>query len=160
PPDDPATVYAEGQYGRLFRINVTANKSVNIQPRRPNPPAAPYRFNWNSPLVLSPHDSKTLYFGGNVLFKSNTRGDRWERKSPDLTRPGKSPVASYSHTLTAIAESPLRPGLLYTGSDDGKVHVSRDDGHTWTDVTSGLRVLGSGVRGHVTRIECSPHAAG
>lgn len=116
-----------------------------------------HRFNWNAPLVLSPHDTKTLYFGGNVVFKTTDRGGTWYRLSPDLTH-GRSTSPSFSHTLTALAESPLRRGLLYAGSDDGRVHVSRNDGGSWTDITP--RGPGLPGAGSISCLEPSPHVAG
>lgn len=160
-PSDPDTVYAEGQYGRLQRANVkggggkgkgTANKS--IQPKQQGKTT---RYNWSSPLVLSVHNPKTLYFGGNVLFKSINRGDTWTTVSSDLTR-GTATSPSYANTLSTIAESPLKAGLLWVGTDDGRIHVSRDDGMTWTDVST--KVPGVPQDRHVTRIECSHFAEG
>ncbi|MFO0926938.1 MAG: hypothetical protein U0736_07825 [Gemmataceae bacterium] len=154
PPDDPDIVYAEGQYGRLHRVSLSGKKAVQIQPRTPkNSP--PFRFNWNAPLVLSPHDGRTLYFGGSLVFRSTDRGGTWSRISPDLTL-GRSTSASYSHTLTALAESPRQRGLLYAGSDDGTLHVSRNTGGSWTDLTA--RLPGPATR-TIACLEPSPHTA-
>jgi photosystem II stability/assembly factor-like uncharacterized protein len=161
PADDPSTVYAEGQYGLLNRIDLRRRAHVLIRPReRPlwrgrDTPA--FRFNWSAPVLISPHDTKTLYFGGNFVFKTTDRGQTWRVLGPDLTRgtPGRS--ADHGHTLSALAESPRKPGLLYAGSDDGALHVSRDDGKTWAD--RGKRVA-AGEGGAYTRVECSPHADG
>src|SRR5262249_42124585 len=131
-PMEPDTVYVEGQYGQLQRRNVRTGDTKAIRPL-PAKNAPAYRFNWCAPLLLSPHDSKTLYFGGNHLFRSRNRGDQWEVISPDLTRGGPGPSPDMGHTLTAIAESPLTPGLLFAGTDDGRVHVSRDGGASWKD---------------------------
>lgn len=158
PPDDPDTLYAEGQYGRLYRVEVPTVRATLIRPTSTRPNAPAYRFNWSSPLVLSAHDTKTIYFGGNVVFKSIDRGNTWRAHSPDLTRGDPGRHEHMGHTLTALAESPLRPGLLYAGSDDGKVHVTTDDGRAWLDVTA--RLLGVERDGTVSRIECSPYAAG
>jgi photosystem II stability/assembly factor-like uncharacterized protein len=156
-PTNPDTVYAEGQYGILQRLSLRTGTSVSI---RPIPPAGarPYRFNWSAPLLLSPHSSQTLYFGGNHLFRSTDRGDHWEVISPDLTlgRPGPSP--DMGHTLTTVAESPVRPGVLFVGSDDGRVHVSRDAGRHWTDVIN--RQPGVSATPCITRLECSHFASG
>lgn len=158
PPDDPQTVYAEGQYGRLYRLELALRRSVSIRPTSRRADAPAYRFNWSAPLLLSAHDTKTLYYGGNQLFKSTDRGDTWRIISPELTR-GQAGVryAHTGHTLTALAESPLREGLVYTGSDDGKIHLTRDDGRTWTDLSSRLAVPEGGW---ITRLVCSPHAEG
>jgi photosystem II stability/assembly factor-like uncharacterized protein len=151
-PQDADTVYVEGQYGLLHRTNLRTGSDQLIRPRAPKGVPA-HRFDWNAPLLLSPHAPKTLYFGGNCLFRSLDRGDHWERVSPDLTRgrPGLSP--DMGHTLTALAESPQKRGLLYAGSDDGKLHVCRDGGVNWTDISDHLpesRPLST-----ISRIECS-----
>jgi ferritin-like metal-binding protein YciE len=107
-----------------------------------------YRFQWTFPIVASPHDKETVYAAGNVLFKSRNGGSSWEAISGDLTRndaskmgPSGGPITKdntsveYYGTIFAFAESPLEKGLLWAGSDDGLVHVSRDAGRTWTNVT-------------------------
>src|SRR5690606_14028405 len=107
-----------------------------------------YRFGWTSPIHISPHDPNTLYSCGNVVFRTRDDGETWEAISPDLTRndpeklgPSGGPITK-DHTgvevyctVFAFAESPVQRGLLWAGSDDGLVHVSRDDGATWTNVT-------------------------
>jgi len=155
-PHDPDTVYAEAQYGGLERLNVRTGQAVNIKPR-PFPGQPDYRFNWNSPILISPHDSKTIYFGGNHLFRSGNRGDSWEMLSADLTRGPPGPDAARGHTLTTIAESPLKPGLLWAGSDDGMVVVRSNPGR-WDDVSG--RIPGLPPERLISRIECSPYAAG
>jgi hypothetical protein len=165
PPDDPTTAYVEGQYGRPQRIDLRTLRPTAIRPR-PNAPKSEWRFNWSTPMTLSPHDSKTLYLGGNVVFKTTDRGLTYRVISPDLTRgkPGQT-YPSQGHTLTALAESPLVPGLLFAGSDDGRVHLSRNDGGEWEDLTDRLPGTpglqpGSVATGHVTRIEPSSRDAG
>jgi photosystem II stability/assembly factor-like uncharacterized protein len=159
PPDDPNTVYAEGQYGRLHRYDRLTGKAVSIRPGEKKGEAPKVRFNWSSPVEISPHDSKTIYFGGNLLFESNDRGQTWREISRDLTR-GKAGAVyrDLGHTLTAIAVSPVKEGVLYAGSDDGKVHVTQDGGENWADVSDKL----PGVTGlyTVTRITASPTRAG
>src|SRR5262249_27312975 len=118
-PGDADTVYAEAQWGRLRRIDMRTMKTTNIRPQAPS--AEPeYRFHWNAPLIMSPHNSRILYFGGNHLFRSLDRGDHWEKISPDLTLGKPGPNPQMGNNLTAIAESPKKPGLLYAGSDDGR----------------------------------------
>jgi photosystem II stability/assembly factor-like uncharacterized protein len=153
--NDPDTVYAEAQWGRVRRIDMKTGKKVDIRPKHAATEPE-YRFNWNSPLLISAHNSRILYFGGNHVFRSLDRGDHWEKISPDLThgKPGAS--ANAGHTLTALAESPRKPSLLYAGSDDGRVHVSRDGGATWTDVSS--KIPGVPADRCVSRIECSRYA--
>jgi hypothetical protein len=106
---------------------------------------------------LSPHDPRTVYLGGNHVFRSTNRGDAWEKISPDLTRgqPGRN--AYMGHTLTALAESPVKAGLLYAGSDDGRVHVHRGDDASWLDVSD--KIPGVPPDRWITCLECSPSAA-
>jgi photosystem II stability/assembly factor-like uncharacterized protein len=160
-PNDSDTVYVESQWGALRRVNmkrigaggVVAGKGI----KPPAPMGQKYRFNWNSPILLSPHDSKTLYYGGNHLFRSIDRGDKWETISPDLTRaqPG---AAETSHTLMTIAESPLKAGVLYVGTDDGRLHVSRNGGKEWTDLSE--KIPGVPQDRCISRVECSHFAEG
>jgi photosystem II stability/assembly factor-like uncharacterized protein len=149
-PTDSDIIYSQSQYGVLVRTNRKSQAQKRIQPWQPQQGEfPPYRWNWSAPLVISPHDPKTLYFAANVLFRSRDRGDTWERISPDLTRQlsrdalplqGKVQQANAIdlHASTAlygnlhsVAVSTVRPGLLATGSDDGLIQVSRDDGRTW-----------------------------
>ncbi len=170
-PSDHNTFYAEGQYGMLWRIDLRRLEAARGQRTRPTSirpggggrtgatrrTPSPYRFNWSAPLLLSAHDPKVLYFGANVLFKSSNRGDRWEKISPDLTR-SKEGARSTGNTISALAESPRKAGVLYAGSDDGRVHVSRDGGKTWTDHSD--RIPGVPAERWITRIECSHHDEG
>ena len=156
-PNDTDTVYAEWQYGRFRRITLSTAKEKDITPRPPSGAPA-YRFNWNAPMLLSPHDSKTVYYGGNHLFRSRTRGDSWEIISADLTKGKPGLSANTGHTLTTIAESPKKAGLLYVGTDDGLVHVSRDGGKTWENVSD--KLLGVPPARWITKIECSPFDEG
>ncbi|MFQ3591807.1 MAG: glycosyl hydrolase [Gemmataceae bacterium] len=161
PPDDPFTAYAEGQYGRLVRIDLRTMKATTIRPRVPAG-KPDYRYNWSSPLLVSPHDSRTLYFAGNVVFKSSNSGFNWQVISPDLTRGelGQS-YPSSGHTITALSESPVRAGQLFAGTDDGKLHRSTDDGKSWIDLTDRLKGLpaskGNAATAHLTRIEQAPY---
>jgi hypothetical protein len=149
-PSDPNIIYAESQYGVLYRMDRTTGERRRIQPWQPQDGSAPaYRWNWSAPLLISPHDPTTLYFAANVVFRSRDRGDSWEVISPDLTR-GISrdslplqgrvqpPDAIDLHMSTALygnistlALSPLRPGVVAAGTDDGLVQVTRDDGGSW-----------------------------
>ncbi len=141
---------------------------------RPLRPLMPphFRFNWNSPLTMSPSNPKTLYFGGNHLFKSVDRGDSWRIISPDLTTNDpelrnptyqggltRSVTGGENHfTIFTVRESPLDPALVWIGTDDGNVQVTRDGGVTWTNVRDNL----PGVSGEVwvNRVEPSHHDAG
>jgi photosystem II stability/assembly factor-like uncharacterized protein len=155
-PLDPNILYACSQWGRLRRVNLGDGSSTLIQPTAA-PGTPEYRFNWNAPLVVSAHYQRTVYLGGNHVFRSITRGDRWENISPDLTRgsPGRS--GDFGHTVTALAESPVRPDLLWAGSDDGRVHVTRN-GTDWLERTE--RIPGVASQRWISRIECSRAAEG
>lgn len=156
-PTDPDTVYAEIQYCRnLVRFNLATGDEKDVRPQAPR--GTTYRFNWNTPFLISPHNPRILYLGGNFVFRSVDRGDHWQTISPDLTRGKPGPSASTGHTLSTLAESPRRPGLLWAGSDDGRVHVSRDGGVSWTDVSDKIPDLPP--ERWITRIEPSPHADG
>jgi photosystem II stability/assembly factor-like uncharacterized protein len=155
-PQDNVTVYCEGQYGRLHRVNRATGANAEIRPRPPKG-IPPYRFNWSAPILISPHDSQTVYYGGNYLFRSRNRGDSWEIISPDLTRGRPGASANTGHTLTTIAESPLKPGLLYAGSDDGQLHV-RENAGTWNDVSG--RIPNLPADRWISRVECSHFAEG
>jgi hypothetical protein len=112
------------------------------------------RFNWQTPIYLSSHQQDVLYLGAHKLYRSFDRGEKWEAISGDLTNGGKPGNVPFG-TLSALHESPLKFGLLYTGSDDGIVQVSKDGGDTWTRITTGL------PEGKwVSRIQASAHEKG
>ncbi len=130
-----------------------------------------YRFNWNPPIHMSPHDSKTVYYGGNVVFKTTNRGHSWEVISPDLTTDDKSkqqssggPVvtdntaAEFHCTILTIAESPAKAGVIWVGTDDGNIQVTRDGGKTWTNVVKNIK--GLPANSWVACIEASRFDAG
>jgi photosystem II stability/assembly factor-like uncharacterized protein len=155
-PNDVNTVYAESQYGNPVRVDVSipGKKGKSIKPKSDK--TDPIRFNWSAPMLLSPHNSKTVFYGGNYLFRSEDRGDSWKKISPDLTAgKGGTTYKSTGHTLTTVAESPKKPGVIYTGSDDGRVYVTRDGGQNWTDVSA--KIPGVPKDRWVTRVECSHH---
>lgn len=133
---DNRTVYAGFQFGNYFRIDRVTRKKVFIKPRH-ELGERPLRFNWNSPILLSKHNQDILYFGANRLFRSLNRGETFEPISPDLTRGGRAGDVPYG-TLTTISESPLKFGLIYTGSDDGVVFVSKDGGNSWGRISDNL----------------------
>jgi len=174
-PADPETVYGESQDGNLFRRDLRTGQSRAIRPQ-PAEGAAPYRFQWNSPIAISAFDNKTIYYGGNVVFRSRDRGDSWEAISPDLTTGtdrhtlpimGRVPDARtrsrhdgvrHWPAITTLAESPLDAKVLWAGTDDGRLHVTRDGGETWTDVFG--RVAGVPKGTYVSRVIASRHQAG
>lgn len=152
-PDDPDIVYGGSYDGFLMRFNhrTGERRSIDVWPDNPMGWGAAelkYRFQWNFPLFFSPHDANVLYAAANVLFKTTDEGASWQAISPDLTRDDKSKMGpsggpitkdntsvEYYGTIFAAAESPLVPGLLWSGTDDGLIHVSRDGGESWSDVT-------------------------
>jgi photosystem II stability/assembly factor-like uncharacterized protein len=152
-PKDPNIVYSQAQYGWLVRFNKKTGERVNIKPVE-RKGEDPYRWNWDAPLLISPHNNKRLYFAANKVFRSDDRGDTWEVISDDLTKQldrnelkvmgttwGPDAVAYHQSTsiygnLVAMEESPVQEGLLYVGSDDGLLHITEDNGATWRKVAS------------------------
>jgi len=133
---DSNILYTGYQFGNYYRINRTTQKRKYIQPKH-NLGEKPYRFNWQTPILLSPHNQDVLYLGGNKLMKSENKGDDWEAISDDLTQGGKKGNVAYG-TLTSISESTLKEGLIYTGSDDGLVYVTKNKGKKWTNISDAL----------------------
>ncbi|MEO9030185.1 MAG: glycosyl hydrolase, partial [Ktedonobacteraceae bacterium] len=152
-PDDSNIVYAGNYQGSITRYDHRTRQSRNIAvwPELASgwgADAQRYRFQWTAPIMLSPHDPNTLYITGNYVFRSTNEGQSWQTISPDLTRNDSSRLGSsggpitkdntgaeYYGTIFAFAESPCVRGLLWAGSDDGLIHLSRDDGKTWQQVT-------------------------
>lgn len=137
-PRDPSTVYAESQFGAIYRRNLDRGTSVRIRPRKPEGAEEErLRFNWNSPILISRHNPEVIYFGGNRVFKSFNRGDTWPVHSPDLTtRDAEKIAGNVPHcTVTTLDESALDPGLLLAGTDDGLVHMSSNGGYDWLNLT-------------------------
>ena len=129
-------VYTGFQFGNYFRIDLANEKRAYIQPKH-ELGEKPYRFNWQTPILLSSHNQDILYFGGNKLHRSLNQGDDWEAISEDLTKGGREGNVAYG-TLTSISESPFKFGLLYTGSDDGLIYVSSDGGGNWKKISDKL----------------------
>lgn len=154
-PSDWTTIYVSSQLGNLIRRKIVplSDTGFHIRPARiPGEPS--FRFNWNAPFFISPHQPQTVYYGGNRMFKSVDRGDTWTVLGPDLTR--RVPNSRVlGNTLTTIAESPVRRGLIYGGTDDGKVWITRDDGKTWTDLSEKIPELPP--ERWITRVEPSHH---
>lgn len=129
---DNETLYTGFQFGNYFRINKkTGERKFLEMPREIGEPAL--RFNWEAPFNISRHGQDILYFGGQYVFRSMDKGDTWTKISPDLTRNLPQGNVPFS-TLTTIEESPMRFGLLYAGTDDGLIHVSKDGGYTWQKI--------------------------
>lgn len=133
---DNNTVYTGLQFGNYARINKATGETKSIKPRH-ELGERPLRFNWQSPIHLSIHNQDVVYFGSNKFHRSLNQGRDWDITSEDLTKGGKKGNVPYG-TLTTIDESPLQFGLIYVGSDDGLVHVSRDGGVTWKNISEGL----------------------
>ena len=129
-------VYTGFQFGNYFRIDRATKQSKYIQPKH-SLGETPYRFNWQTPILLSSHNQDILYLGGNKLMRSMNKGDDWEAISDDLTNGGKKGNVAYG-TLTSISESKFQFGVLYTGSDDGKIHITKNGGATWQNITGDL----------------------
>jgi len=189
-PDDWRSVWLESQGGSIRRINVETRQSFGVRPGEGNILnwdeyvtdeivaaneasgwRGPFRFNWSAPIVMSPHNGHTVYFGGNYLFKTVDEGRHWTIISPDLST--ADPVkmdrdtggltsdvtgAENHCTIITISESPLTPGLVWVGTDDGNVQLTRDGGTTWTNVRSNVPRVPDGL--WVSRVEASHHDEG
>jgi len=131
---NPSIVYTGSQFGNYFRLDRDQGERTYIQPKH-TLGEAPYRFNWQTPILLSKHNQDILYLGSNKFHRSLDKGDTWEAISNDLTTGGKKGNVAYG-TLTTISESPFQFGLLYTGSDDGYVHVSKNAGGSWERISN------------------------
>ncbi len=184
-PTHPSILFAESQNGNLSRIDLAGHESQAIRPE-PKPEyvaqfesedEAELRFNWNSPVLISHHDPSVVYYGSNLLFRSADRGHSWVQVSPDLTRridrdsltimgvklssdsilSRNDGISSFGNATT-IAESPLDPAVLYVGTDDGNLQVTRDGGATWTNVVERVPDLPRGT--YVSRVVASHHEVG
>ncbi len=140
-PTDPNAVYSASFYGRMQRTDMGLPRRQGTKAIVPRtyPDEAPLRGQWVAPFIISPHDNETLYLGMQFVFRSTNRGDVWEKISPDLTYNTASEMGDIPyHTIFTISESPLMPGLIYAGTDDGKVHMTKDGGKTWVEIMAGL----------------------
>lgn len=133
---NPNVVFTGYQFGNYYCINQKEGKFDYISPKAPKE-EKPYRFNWQTPILLSSHNQDILYVGSNFLHRSMNQGETWERISGDLTNGAKEGNVAFG-TLTTISESKFQFGLLYTGSDDGKIHVSKDGGVSWQLISENL----------------------
>lgn len=168
-PNDPTTVYAESQDGNLLRRNTLTGESKGIRPREEEG-EKPYRFQWNSPIVISAFDSNTIYYAGNFVFKSTNRGNDWTKISPDLTTsadrnsmqimgkvPDKNTRSRHDGVqqfpaITSISESPVNRNVLWAGTDDGNLQVTRD-GQTWKNVVVNVPGVPKGT--YISRVVAS-----
>jgi photosystem II stability/assembly factor-like uncharacterized protein len=140
-PTDPNIVYSAGFYGRVTRSDLTLPEPERTKRLLPAtyPDEPRFRGQWVAPFIISPQNNETIYHGMQYLLRSINRGDTWERISPDLTYNVASEMGDIPyHTIFSISESPLRAGLIYAGTDDGRVHITRDGGRTWNEIVAGL----------------------
>jgi photosystem II stability/assembly factor-like uncharacterized protein len=173
-PQDPDILYVESQNGSVSRLELKTGERISIRPEA-RAGEKPYRFDWNSPIVISPHNNRTIYFGGNRVFRSTDRGNSWTA-SQDLTRdqdrdkmaimgamPDKDMLSRHDGQETfgqvvTLTESVAKEGLLYAGTDDGHLWISRDAGKTWKNITSKVSGVPDGT--YVSRVTASRHAEG
>ncbi|UCC71707.1 MAG: glycosyl hydrolase [Gemmatimonadota bacterium] len=172
-PEDPHIVYSQWQYGGLIRFDRRTGELIDIKPQ-PAAVGPALRWNWDSALMISPHSAARLYYGSQILFRSDDRGDSWQPVSPDLTRNmdrntlpvmgriwsvdavSKNRSTSFYGTIVALTESPLVEGLLFVGTDDGLVQVSEDGGANWRRID---RVGDVPEMTYVNDLEASLHDA-
>jgi photosystem II stability/assembly factor-like uncharacterized protein/cell division septum initiation protein DivIVA len=168
-PTDYTTLYRNAHMGSITRFDVKTGDSQDIRPTAllKNPS---YRFNWGAPILISPHNPKVVYFGGNFLFKTTDRGNSWTKISPDLSTndPNKqkdsggitadNTGAEVHCTIYTIAESPQQEGVIWVGTDDGLIQITKDGGKNWVNVTGNIKGLPG--QGLVSRIEASHFEAG
>jgi photosystem II stability/assembly factor-like uncharacterized protein len=173
-PTDPSIIYVESQNGSVSRLELKTGERKSIKPE-PRAGEKRYRFDWNSPIVISPHNNRTIYFAGNRVFRSTNRGGTWTW-SDDLTKdqdrekvpimgalPDKTTLSRHDGVETfgqivTLAESPIKEGLLYAGTDDGNLQISRDSGRTWKNIID--KVSGVPKNTYVSRIVPSRYAEG
>lgn len=172
-PDDPKYVYSGCYQGIIDEWNKATKQTKDVMAYPflglgTNPRDVKYRFNWNAPIVASKHDPSVIYHAGNKLLKTSDRGITWDEISPDLTRNdstkidwGGGPITNEAaggeiyHTIYYVAESPHDPNVIYTGADDGMLHITKDGGASWTELK-----LPNVEEGMVNQIEVSPHDPG
>ncbi len=172
-PTDPNVLYSQAQYGVLVRYDKKNGETIDIQPRAVKD-EPPLRWNWDSPLILSPHQHTRLYFAANRLFRSDDRGNSWRAVSPDLTRQldrnrlevmgqvwsvdavAKNASSSFYGNIVSLTESPVQEGLIYIGTDDGLVQVTEDGGAAWRKIAA---FPGVPDLSYVSRVTASSHDA-
>ncbi|MDH5384462.1 MAG: hypothetical protein OEY18_07130 [Candidatus Aminicenantes bacterium] len=159
-PNDSRWLYTTRQHGMHFRVDQKLGYQVSIMPQAEKG-KPPYRFIWCTPLHISPHNSQIIYAGAQVLLRSMDRGDHWQEISPDLSTNDTSKMVSRAQggipwfAISTISESPVMPGIIWVGTCDGKVHVTRDNGATWTDLTRKIAAVGGQEDYYVSRVFAS-----
>jgi photosystem II stability/assembly factor-like uncharacterized protein len=159
-PTDSRWVYNTRELNQMGRMDQKTGVRTNIAPSRAAGQPR-LRYNWIAPIALSPHNAQIVYAGAQVLFRSLNRGDTWEEISPDLTTNDPEKIGRNVPycTITSISESPLKPGIIWVGTDDGKVQVTLNHGGGWSDVTPALTAAGAPADRWVSRVFASPHDA-
>jgi photosystem II stability/assembly factor-like uncharacterized protein len=159
-PTDSRWVYNTRELNSMGRMDQKTGVRTNIAPSRPAGQPR-LRYNWIAPIAMSPHNPAIIYAGAQVLFRSLNRGDTWEEISPDLTTndPTKIGLNVPYCTITTISESPLKAGVIWVGTDDGKVQLTQNHGGAWTDLTPALAAAGAAMDRWVSRVFASPHDA-
>lgn len=161
-PENPDLVFYESQGGQMMRQDLASGRERYCRPSN-NEGEPVHRFNWNAPFFISPHDPDVIWMGAQYVFRLTRRGELWERVSPDLTTMDPRRMATGGSgaeafcTIASLAESPVKAGILWAGTDDGKVWMSPNGGGAWTDLTARLRGVPAGL--YVSRIEASHHDA-
>jgi len=160
---DNRWAYISTQFGGHRRVDQKLGKRYDIEPVAPEG-EPPYRFAWTPPIVLSPHNQKIVYTGAQYLLRSLDQGRNWEKLSPDLTTNNAEKIAGKGHimycTITSISESPLKAGVIWVGTDDGKVHLTKDFGKEWIELTEKLQTLGAKKDYRISRVVASKHCEG
>ena len=172
-PEDPNIVYSQSQYGGLARFDRRTGETVDIRPES-GKGEPPLRYNWDSPLIISPHSRTRLYFAAQRVFRSDDRGDSWRPISGDLTRQidrnklkvmgrvwsadavAKNASTSFYGNIVSLSESPVVEGLLYAGTDDGLIQITADNGAQWAKID---KLAGIPQESYVSDIEASQHDA-
>ncbi len=170
-PEDPNILYSQYQYAGIVRYDRKSGERIDIQPQ-PKAGEPPYQWNWDSPLLLSAHNNKTLYFAANKVFKSADRGNSWKEISGDLSRQMdrnkmevmgrvwgidaifKNVWTSPYGTIVAMTESPVKQGLLYAGTDDGLIQITENDGQSWRKIEG---IPGVPKLAYLSDLFASPH---
>jgi photosystem II stability/assembly factor-like uncharacterized protein len=160
---DSRWAYISTQFGSHQRVDQVLGARTPIQPIRPKG-EKPYRYCWTAPIEISSHNPDIIYVGAEVLLRSFDKGDNWHEISPDLTTNNEEKIAGKGHimycTITSISESKITPGIIWVGTDDGKVHVTRDHGKTWSEVTQAIADQGGRSNLWVNKVQSSQHDEG
>jgi photosystem II stability/assembly factor-like uncharacterized protein len=172
-PTDPNVIYSESQHGGMIRFDRRTGEQLDIQPQ-PEKTDEPLKWNWDTPLVISPHSNTRLYVAAQKIYRSDDRGESWKVVSPDLTRRidrnqlkvmgriwsvdavAKNASTSFYGSIVSFSESPLKEGLIYAGTDDGLIQVSEDSGNNWRKIE---KFSGVPEMSYVSDIETSRHNA-